>query len=230
MTPEKINKKLQIPDEDSSTPIKSTEAEFIYNFVKELKLTKTLETGFAYAKSASHIIAATQSKHIAIDPFQSHYQNLGIENIKNLGFSEYLEFYNDYSHNVLPKLVTKKEKFEFIFIDGDHKFDGEFVDFYYADLLLEEGGYVLFHDTWMRSTRLVMAFIKKNRKDYRYIKTIYRNFGLFQKISKDDRDGMYYKEFFTLKSIFSHNLILWMTTGKKTGLKKALFYLKEKIK
>lgn len=230
MKPGEINSKLTIPAEDSASPIKSNEAEFIYDFLNEKGLTKTLETGFAYAKSASHIMAATRSRHIAIDPFQDNYQNLGIKNINALGFDKNLELHEDYSHNVLPKLVDRKEKFDFIFIDGDHKFDGIFVDFYYADLLLEEGGYILLHDTWMRSTQLVISFIKKNRKDYKYQPTPCRNFGLFQKVSEDSRDGMFYKEFFTLKATFSHRLIVWMTNGKSSVLKRMMFYLKEKFK
>jgi hypothetical protein len=104
------------------------------------------------------------------------------------------------------------------------------VDFYYADLLLEEGGYVLLHDTWMRSTQLVISFIKKNRKDYRYLKTPCRNFALFQKVSKDERNGMHYREFFTWKSTVSHGLIRWMTTGKSSMLKRMMFSLKERLK
>ena len=230
MKPGEINSQLTIPPEDSASPIKSNEAEFIYNFLKEKRLSKTLETGFAYAKSASHIMAATRSRHIAIDPFQERYQYLGKENIKALDLDHFLELHEDYSHQVLPKLLDRKEKFDFIFIDGDHKFDGIFVDFYYTDLLLEKGGYILLHDTWMRSTQLVIAFIKKNRKDYLYQKTPCRNFALFQKVSEDDRNGMHYKEFFTLKATFSHRLINWMTTGKKSAFKRMVFSMKEKLK
>lgn len=230
MNPGEINSRLTIPAEDSASPIKSNEAKFIYDFLIQKGLARTLETGFAYGKSASHIMAATQSKHIAMDPFQDRYQNLGIKNIQELGFDKNLELHEDYSHHVLPKLVVQKEKFDFIFIDGDHKFDGIFVDFYYADLLLETDGYVLLHDTWMRSTQLVASFIKKNRKDYHYLKTPCRNFALFQKVSADQRDGMYYKEFFTWKSTFSHGLIRWMSTGKKSLIKRMMFSIKEKLK
>ena len=230
MNPAEINSKLIIPAEDSASPIKSNEAEFIYDFLIEKGLKLTLECGFAYAKSASHIMAATTSRHVAIDPYQDRYQKLGITNMQTLGFDKKLDLHEDFSHNVLPKLLEKKKLFDFIFIDGDHKFDGIFVDFYYADLLLEESGYVLLHDTWMRSTQLLISFIKKNRKDYRYQKTPCRNFALFQKVSEDTRDGMYYKEFFTLKATFSHSLIRWMTTGKNTVLKKMIFFLKEKLK
>ena len=230
MNPGEISSRLKVPPEDSASPIKSKEAEYIFHFLKEKGLSKTLETGFAYAKSAAHIVAATQSRHIAIDPFQDRYQNLGKENMKALGLDIHLELEEDYSHHVLPKLAERREKFDFIFIDGDHKFDGIFVDFYYADLLLEKGGYVLLHDTWMRSTQLVISFIKKNRTDYLHCKTPCRNFALFQKVDQDARNGMHYREFFTLKGTLSHRLISWLTTGKQSLLKRIMFAAKEKLK
>lgn len=230
MTPEEINKVLVIPEEDKASPVKTSEAEFIYSFLLEKGIKSTLEVGFAYAKSASHIMAATQAPHITMDPFQKNYKYLGVENIKSLGLGDLLTYHDDYSHNVLPQLLKEGKKFDFIFIDGDHKFDGEFIDFYYADLLLNEGGYVLMHDTWMRSTRLVMTFINANRKEYKYIKTPLRNFALYQKTGKDERNGMHFKEFYSTKSILSHNLILWMTDGKSSFLKKMLFWLKDKVK
>ena len=225
-----INQTLTIPTEDKATPIKENEAAFIYHFIKKHKLTKTLEAGFAYARSASHIIAATQSLHIAMDPFQEHYQNLGLKNIEKLGFSEHLDFRRDFSHNVLPQLAKEGRKFEFIFIDGDHKFDGILVDFYYADLLLEQGGYVLLHDTWMRSTQLVMSFIQSNRADYNSIPTGLRNIALYQKVGKDERNGMFFREFYTFKSMIAHNAIMWMSTGKESFLKRMAYNIKEKIK
>ena len=230
LTSQQILSQLEIPDEDSSTPIKDNEARFIFDFIKKHGIKKTLETGFAYAKSASHIIASTREKHISIDPFQDNYQRLGLKNIEKLGLKSYLNLREDYSHNVLPEIVKSGEKYEFIFIDGDHKFDGEFVDFYYADLLLEEKGYILLHDTWMRSTRLVMKFIKSNRKDYKQLPTGLRNLALFQKCGTDNRNGMFFKEFYTRKSTLSHYMIMWMSTGKKTPLKKFFIKLKEKIK
>lgn len=230
LTSNEIISKLEVPNEDSSTPIKDNEAQFIFEFIKKHGIKKTLETGFAYAKSASHIIASTQQKHIAIDPFQDNYQRLGLKNIKKLGFNDFLDFREDYSHNVLPELVKKGEKFEFIFIDGDHKYDGEFVDFYFADLLLEDNGFVLLHDTWMRSTRLVMEFIKTNRKDYKELQTGLRNIALYQKCGKDNRNGMFFKEFYTRKATLSYNIIMWMSNGKKSIIKNILFTLKDKLK
>jgi predicted O-methyltransferase YrrM len=231
MTPAEINSIIQIPSEDLSSPVKTSEAEFIYNFIKENNIKRTLETGFAYAKSASHIIAASGSNHIACDPFQKNYQNLGLSNIEKLGMKDKLEFHCEYSHNLLPQLLKdNKNKFEFIFIDGDHKFDGELIDFYYADLLLENEGYVLLHDTWMRSTSLLMQFIKTNRKDYKKIPTGLRNLALYQKVGKDSRNGMFFREFYTLNSLLSHNIILYITTGKQNMFKKLLVKIKNRLK
>lgn len=227
---EELDSLLIIPEKDKSSAIKSVEAKFIYDFIISKKIKRTLEIGFAYARSASHIIQATKSKHITIDPFQENYDNLGTKNIEILGLSEYLDFRNDYSHNVLPKLVSEKNKFEFIFIDGDHKYDGIFIDYYFSDLLLEKNGYILFHDTWMRSTRLVTAFIKNNRSDYKEIKVPLRNLQLFQKIGDDTRNGMFFREFYTYKSLLSHKLIMWLTTGETNFLKKFVFKLKEILK
>lgn len=227
---EEINKKINVPTEHQTIPVKLSEAEFIYNFLTEKKIKRTLETGFAYARSASHIIAATNSPHITIDPYQEDYKLAGVENIRVLGFEKLLDFRNDFSHNVLPQLVKENRTFEFIFIDGDHRFDGEFIDFYFSDLLLEKDGYILLHDTWMRSTRLLMKFIITNRNNYRYIKTPLRNFALFKKTGKDNRHGMFFREFYTIKSLITHNMIFWLSTGKKQLLKRIIIKIKDKLK
>jgi len=230
MTPEEIDKILVIPEWDSVSAIKPSEAAYIYQFIKEKNLARTVETGFAFGRSTSHIMAATGCEHIAIDPFQDHYRNMGLTNIEKLGLSDRLRFMPDFSHNILPKLVDEKKTFDFIFIDGAHTFDGIFVDFYYANLLLEQNGYVMLHDTWMRSTRLVESYIKKNLTSYRSIPSPLRNICVFQKIDEDKRDGMVFKEFYTYKSYFIYKLIIWMTTGKENSLKKMAIKLKNMLK
>lgn len=230
MTPKEINEILTIPNWAETTPIKINEAEFIYNLVKEKKLIKTLETGFGFARSAAHIIAASGREHIAIDPFQANYQHIGLENIKKLGFEDKLIFKADFSHNVLPELVKEGRNFDFIFIDGDHSFPGAFIDFYYTDILLDVNGFVAFHDTWMRSIRLIEKFIEKNCKNYKKLNIPIKTMVIFQKIDKTQRDGMSFNEFYTFRSYFKYNLIMWMTTGEKTLLKKIMINLKNWIK
>lgn len=220
MSPDQVNRLLEVPASDSTTPVKEKEAAFIYNFLKEKGIRSTCEVGFAYARSASHIMAATGANHIVMDPYQGRYGNHGLENVKRLGLTQQLEFHDDFSHNVLPRLLAQGRRFEFIFIDGDHKFDGEFIDYYFADLLLNANGYMLFHDTWMRSTRLVTSFIDSNRPDYKKTHTPLRNFALYQKIGHDSRNGMHFKEFYTFGGTLTHYPIIWMSEGESTWLKR----------
>jgi predicted O-methyltransferase YrrM len=226
---DEIIKKLEIPANDSSTPIKDIEATFIYEFVKKNHFQKTLETGCGYGKSAVSIMAATSKEHVVIDPFQSNYKYGGINNIKRSGFGSSLKYFEEYSHAVLPRLFAQGEKFDFIFIDGDHRFDGQFIDFYYADLMLEEQGYILFHDTWMRSTAHMESYIKTNRKDYSRIETGLRNLALFQKTGKDKRGWMHFKGFATSKSLMTNSVIEWLH-GEPTSAKKFVKKVKDIIK
>ncbi len=224
---DELLKLIEVPETNKSTPIKDSEARFIYEFVKQKNISKTAETGCGYGKSAIAIMAATGKTHIVMDPFQRNYKYGGTDNIKKAGFGSLLNFQEEFSHTVLPRLLEKKEKFDFVFIDGNHQFDGIFVDFYYTDFLLEQGGYFMFHDTWMQSTQLVISFIKNNRPDYKLIESPLRNIAIFQKDGIDKRDGMYHRGFYTMNSWFTHHLIIWLTEGEQTFLKKAVYKLKE---
>jgi predicted O-methyltransferase YrrM len=230
LTPEAIEQQLDIPEWDTYSAIKPEEAAFLYQFVQQHNLRHTLEVGFAFARSASHIAAAHGGPHTAMDPFQDRYGNMGVSNMDKLGLGQQLTLHRDFSHNVLPALLREGRTFDFIFIDGDHKFDGILVDFYYAALLLKPGGFVMMHDTWMRTTRLVESFVQSNRKDFQYQSTPLRNLSLFQKTAEDPRDGMHFREFYTWKSLIPHHGIQYLTNGKMTPLKKFLFWVKDKVK
>lgn len=228
VTIENVNALLDVPHEDSTTPVKEVEARAIYDFIKAHNIKRTLEIGFAYARSASHIMLATGEKHTAIDPFQKRYGSGGLANVKKLGLDDKLELIHDFSHHALPALVKEGKKYDFIFIDGDHKFDGIFVDFYYSDFLIDKGGYLLFHDTWMRSTQMALQFIRTNRKDYQEISIGHNNMTLFKKVSdEDNRDGMHFREFYTTKSFTRHHATMHMYENPDGAMRKAWLGLKK---
>jgi len=106
-------------------------------------------------------------------------------------------------------------KIDFAFIDGGHKFDEIFLDFYYVDLLLNQNGYVLFHDAWMRSTQMVASWIRNNKVNYALIKTPMENLILFQKTGKDNREWYHFKEFVTFKSFIKFRKILRDLANRK---------------
>ncbi|MCP4125199.1 MAG: class I SAM-dependent methyltransferase [Bacteroidetes bacterium] len=231
MKPSEINASITIPEERKFISIKEDEAAFLYDFIQEHDLKSTLETGLGFGRSATHILMAHGRNHIAIDPFQSDYDYLALNNVASVEAKDRFEFYEDHSHNVLPQLFKEKNQFDLIFIDGDHKFDGILIDFYFADLLLEINGFIVFHDTWMRSTQLVAAFIKKNRSNYKEVKAPLRNFLIFQKRSKEDgRDGMHFKEFYNQRSRLKFKVISWLVSPGDSFLKRMVLKLKHVFK
>ncbi|MGV8150458.1 MAG: class I SAM-dependent methyltransferase [Candidatus Woesearchaeota archaeon] len=199
--------RLSVPSIWKTLPITRKEGEFIYDFVKKNNLKHTLETGLGFGGSAAFIISASGCKHIAIDPFYKTPwdKSIATNNLRRLGLSRLLKHYEDYSHNVLPQLYKKGLKLDFAFIDGDHKYDNIFVDFYYVDLMLKKGGYILFDDAGMRTTQLVASFIRKNKENYSEIETEYPQWViLFKKIGTDKRRWWHFKEFHNKKGIDSH--------------------------
>src|SRR5579864_4702308 len=107
----------------------------------------TLEVGLAWGMSTLHIFQALAENgvaaphHVLIDPFQSSaYHNAALRMLRELGLERGIEFYPEPSGLVLPRLVGEGRQFDFAFIDGDHRFDGVFVDLFYLDQLLKPGG------------------------------------------------------------------------------------------
>lgn len=60
----------------------------------------------------------------------------------NINFNVYREF----SNSQLPKLLKEGKKYNFIYIDASHRADDTFVDAYYAHLMLEPEGILIFDD------------------------------------------------------------------------------------
>jgi predicted O-methyltransferase YrrM len=200
LTPEEIRQKLTLSPDGLATSIRAEDAAYLHQLVLERKCAETLETGFAYGFSAAHMLGASTGRHVACDPFQENFQNAGLSNLQQLGLEDRLEFHRAPSHAVLPALLAEGRSFDLALIDGDHRYDGILVDFYYAALLLRIGGVVVFHDTWMRSTVLVASFIRKNRKDFRKVPCPHRTMVVFEKVGEDTRKWNHFREFYSLRS------------------------------
>lgn len=193
---ENIYEQLEISEQGRHISIPKENAEFIFDFLKNKPISQTLETGFAYGCSAAYIISSTRKNHIAIDPYEKEsFNDLGLHNIKKLGLEKFLKFIRLPSQIALPNLLRENVIIDFGFIDGNHKFDNIFIDWFYIDLLLNHNGYVLFDDTWLESTQKTVSFIKNNREDYKEIAVPIANMCLFQKIGKDNRIWSHFKPF-----------------------------------
>ena len=142
----------------------------LYNHICNHPIKNTLEIGMAYGLSTLFICQAHHDKgigghHTAIDPMESsEYGSIGLLNITRSGFDETFRFYESCSYEILPELYHANDQFDLIFIDGMHLFDYALVDFFYADLLLKRGGFLIFDDVWMPSIRKVVMFVLHNRQ------------------------------------------------------------------
>lgn len=148
--------------------IKLEDGELLYNIVSSIRPERTLEVGLAYGGSTLFICEALRSNgtgyHTAMDPYQhSSYHDVGLLNVERAGFESMVTFYDEESCQVLPRLLAEGQHYGFMFIDGDHRFDGILIDFYYADKMLEPGGFLVLHDMDHASVQKAASFILRNR-------------------------------------------------------------------
>jgi hypothetical protein len=123
----------------------------------------SLEIGCAYGVSTLYIcetLARAQqgsARHIVIDPFQStQWRGIGRKNIRDAGFQALVDFREERSEVVLPRLLAEGVTLDFAFVDGWHTFDQVLVEFYYLNRLLRLGGVIAFDDANRRSVNRVI--------------------------------------------------------------------------
>lgn len=136
--------------------------ELLQRAVQEVRPSVSLEIGLAFGVSTLFICEAIQGLpqpgvHIVLDPYQNgKWRGLGLKNLRDAGFESLVEFHEEASEFFLPKLVAAGRRIDFAFIDGLHRFDQAFVEFYYVNRLLRPGGLVLFDDAARRSVNRVV--------------------------------------------------------------------------
>lgn len=150
---------------DLHSGIHPIEGAAIYELIKDQKISVSLEIGCAYGISSLYICDALSSHpsphHTIIDPFQSKdFNGIGVSNLQKAGFN-FFSLIEKPSEIVLPELLANEEKFQFILIDGNHTFDHTLLDFFYANRLLEDGGFVAIDDANWPSIRKMISYVSK---------------------------------------------------------------------
>jgi predicted O-methyltransferase YrrM len=174
-------------------------AQEIERLVRDLGLTRTLETGMAYGLSTLAICAVHagrgEGSHIAIDPYQSSdWRSIGVLNLERAGLSERARVVEARSDEALPRLRDEGVRIDFALIDGLHLFDATLVDFFHADRLLDVGGVVVFHDTWMPAVAQAVAYVLTNRA-YERVEAGDAAMVALRKRADDDRAWDFHREF-----------------------------------
>ena len=136
---------------------------------------RTFETGLGYAISTLFICEglitnAGDATHVSIDPFQMEagpwhstaYRGLGLRTLEEAGVRGLVEFHEQESQIVLPRLLEQGRTFDLGFIDGNHRFEAVFLDLVYAGRLVKEGGVVVVDDTHLPAIRRAVEFCRDN--------------------------------------------------------------------
>jgi|AntAceMinimDraft_17_1070374.scaffolds.fasta_scaffold21985_2 predicted O-methyltransferase YrrM len=186
--------------------ISEEQGKFLQNIIQKIHAKKIIEIGTGMGISSLFILDALNnvkdSKFVTIDPFQSQFYNVGINNIELAGYKKLTKFYRIPSYLALPQLQQDNVTFDFAFIDGYHLFDYALTDFFYIDKMLKIGGVVAFDDTKFPAVHKVCRYIITNRnyKVYKYYehkhynkKVTFKHI-LFFKILKKLKKFYYLKE------------------------------------
>ena len=127
---------------------------------------RTIEVGLALGMSALFLCQAVLQRggrHVAIDPFQAESWNgAGMRTLREAGVEELVEVIEEESQLALPRLVAEGREFDLAFVDGDHRFEGVFLDLYFMTRLVRPGGLIVVDDMWMPAVRTAVAYVVRN--------------------------------------------------------------------
>jgi predicted O-methyltransferase YrrM len=107
--------------------------------------------------------AGERARHVTIDPFQDEsWRGAGRRTLRDAGGAGFCELIEEESQLALPRLAGEGRRFGLALIDGDHRFEGAFVDMYFADRLLEPGGLMVADDLWMPAIASAVSYLETN--------------------------------------------------------------------
>jgi predicted O-methyltransferase YrrM len=178
---------------DQSTRISPEQGAWMYEAALALKPRSILEVGMAYGYSSLFFLASlersgTGGKLTSIDPFQHHqWKGVGVTHALSMPTAGSFRLVEERSDRGVMDLLREGERFDMIFIDGNHRFDDVLVDFYLCDQICAIGGHIILDDMWMSSIKSVASFIRTNRDDYAEVSTGVGNTAMFKKLKVDDR-------------------------------------------
>jgi predicted O-methyltransferase YrrM len=147
----------------------AAEGEALRSWVTREAATHTIEVGLGYGISALFICegllanGAADARHVVIDPRQdTRFSNCGLQFLDDAGIEDMVEFHADESQLVLPGLLAEGRQFDLAFVDGNHRFDGVFVDLVYLGRLVRAGGIVFVDDYQLRAVARAASFFVTN--------------------------------------------------------------------
>ena len=181
-----------------STGVNAKAGMLLAQLIRSTSPSQTLEVGCACGFSTLFLVRALVDvggrSHISVDPYQHKmWHGVGIQKVIDAGLGAHHELMEDLSDLALPMLHKQGERFQLIFIDGDHRFDAIIADVRNSDRLLDPGAILVLDDTWMPSTRAAMSFIETNLAYQRV--GVASNLAIYRKRANDQRKWQHFVPF-----------------------------------
>jgi len=147
----------------------AAEGEALRGWVVRAEATQTIEVGLGYGISALHVCegllanAGPAARHVVVDPYQAtRFSNSGLQFLEEAGVAELVEHHAEESQIALPCFLGEARRFDLAFVDGNHRFDGVFVDLFYLGRLVRPGGIVFLDDYQLPAVARAASFFLTN--------------------------------------------------------------------
>ena len=147
----------------------AAEGETLREWVLREGATKTIEIGLGYGISALHVCegllgnADPAARHVALDPYQAtRFADLGLQFLEEAGVAEMVEHHAEASEIALPRFLGEARNFHLAFVDGNHRFDGVFLDLVFLGRLVLPGGIVFVDDYQLPAVARATSFFLTN--------------------------------------------------------------------
>jgi predicted O-methyltransferase YrrM len=150
--------------------VSAAEGEALRELVRRERARSTIEIGLGYGIATLFVCegllggeAGSGARHVAIDPHQrSRFADCALQLLADAGLLDVVEHRPEPSELALPRLLAAGERFDLAFVDGNHRFDGVFVDLFYLGRLVRPGSVIVLDDYQLPGVRRAAAFFVSN--------------------------------------------------------------------
>jgi predicted O-methyltransferase YrrM len=145
------------------------EGEALRGWVTREGAARTIEIGLGYGISALFVCEGLlangdgSARHVVVDPYQAtRFAGCGLQFLEDAGVTELVEHHAEESQIALPRFLHAGRSFDLAFVDGNHRFDGVFVDLVYLGRLVRAGGVVFVDDYQLPAVARAVSFFLAN--------------------------------------------------------------------
>jgi predicted O-methyltransferase YrrM len=144
------------------------EADGLRRLAVDERVSSTLEVGLGLGMGALSLCSALRevghagARHVVVEPYPDDFGGAGRRALSDAGVDGVVELVAEESQLALPRLAAEGRSFDLALIDGDHRFDGVFLDVCFADRLVRPRGLIVVDDMGLTPVRLAVSYAERN--------------------------------------------------------------------